>query len=309
MSQKKKSGIAGALTRKFGPLPAWAWAVIAFVGIYYYRKKLSSSSSSTTGIPTDTTAAPTPQAPQVLQPGESLYDPNTGALTTAPGSSDSSSTVPPDYNALAAAVAAAVVAAEPQPQPIGGGPALVPSNPTPSTPAPTVTAPIRPNYAPSNAIWKGPNKPGPGWRGIGGGWWAPPIPSTKRTAKPKTALVKTGARTAKPPAINAKSRPRSTAALKSIVNRTAKSVVRKPAPKTTTRGGARPNAVVPRTSSRGTSTKPLVTRPVVRQRPVAVATPRVTTPPRPATAGRKPPTRTAVRTVRPAPPKPTTRRR
>lgn len=89
MSKNKQSGIMGALTRKIGPLPAWAWAILAGIGVWYYRNKLSaaSSTSTSTTTPTDTSAS---QSPVVLQPGESVYDPNTGALDTASGGGGSS---------------------------------------------------------------------------------------------------------------------------------------------------------------------------------------------------------------------------
>ena len=46
--------------------------------------------------------------------------------------------------------------------------------PAATTPASTPAAThVRPAGAPANARWAGPNKPGPNWRGIGGGWWVP----------------------------------------------------------------------------------------------------------------------------------------
>ena len=74
--------IKNALTRKFGPLPAWAWLGLIALAIYYYRKHQSSSSTGTGSV---ATVPPTPQPGQVLEPGESYYDPNTGELSTAPG--------------------------------------------------------------------------------------------------------------------------------------------------------------------------------------------------------------------------------
>ena len=84
--------IKSALTRKFGPLPAWAWLGILGVGYYYYRNRTSAASGTGTGAVAP--APPTPQPGQLLDPGQSYYDPNTGGLVTAPtpgGSSNGSS--------------------------------------------------------------------------------------------------------------------------------------------------------------------------------------------------------------------------
>lgn len=40
------SGWTNALTRKFGPLPFWAWALIGGVGIYIYRNYINPSTST-----------------------------------------------------------------------------------------------------------------------------------------------------------------------------------------------------------------------------------------------------------------------
>lgn len=81
------TGIRNALTRKFGPLPAWAWLTILAAGAYFYSSRgggggAAPSTSATDITPTD---APEPRDPMTLQPGESVYDPNTGQLIgTAP---------------------------------------------------------------------------------------------------------------------------------------------------------------------------------------------------------------------------------
>lgn len=81
------SKIKSALTRKWGPLPAWAWFAIVG-GVYYFYRKYSATASGT-GTGSVGPAAATPQPQTVLQPGESVYDPNSGSLTTAPGGSSS----------------------------------------------------------------------------------------------------------------------------------------------------------------------------------------------------------------------------
>lgn len=84
------SDIRTALTRKFGPLPAWAWLTIFGAAVYFYRTRMSGGGSGRT-LATETkpdiqpTDPVTPQSPVTLQPGESVYDPNTGQLIgTAP---------------------------------------------------------------------------------------------------------------------------------------------------------------------------------------------------------------------------------
>lgn len=84
--------IGAALRRKLGPLPVWIWAIIGGVIVYWMRSKgyfsgVLGSGSTQTGEalqPSQRNATP-PQAQVPLQPGESVYDPNTGALSTAPG--------------------------------------------------------------------------------------------------------------------------------------------------------------------------------------------------------------------------------
>lgn len=39
-------GVMGALTRKFGPLPAWAWLILAGGGIYLYNKRAATGQAT-----------------------------------------------------------------------------------------------------------------------------------------------------------------------------------------------------------------------------------------------------------------------
>lgn len=77
------SKVKSALTRKWGPLPAWAWFLLVGGAYYLYKRYSAASSGTGTGSVGPTPATPQPQT--VLQPGESVYDPNSGTLTTAPG--------------------------------------------------------------------------------------------------------------------------------------------------------------------------------------------------------------------------------
>lgn len=77
--------VKAALTRKYGPLPAWGWFIIFGLGVWYYRRKFGAVSTGT-GTGSVAQSGPTPgTGEQVLQPGESVYDPTAGTLTTAPG--------------------------------------------------------------------------------------------------------------------------------------------------------------------------------------------------------------------------------
>lgn len=105
--------IGAALKRKLGPLPVWAWAVISGVALYVLRARgyfqgLGGAQTGTALQPSQSDAN-VPQSQVQLQPGESVYDPNTGALSTAPGgdTGNGTGTDPSDaINALASAIAA-----------------------------------------------------------------------------------------------------------------------------------------------------------------------------------------------------------
>jgi hypothetical protein len=84
--------------RKFGPLPAWAWAAIGAVALVIVRRSPSLGAGlgggsagarpvtdATSPDTSDGTAGPPSRDPVTLQPGESVYDPNSGELHgTAP---------------------------------------------------------------------------------------------------------------------------------------------------------------------------------------------------------------------------------
>lgn len=76
------SDIRTALTRKFGPLPAWAWALIAGAALYAYRSRKGTATPASTDATSPSTSDQTAglKDPLTLAPGESVYDPNTGHL-------------------------------------------------------------------------------------------------------------------------------------------------------------------------------------------------------------------------------------
>lgn len=285
MKQKAK-GIGATLTRKFGPLPAWLWIVLFGVGVWYYRNKLSATATGTgTG-----SVAPTPVTPQaqtVLQPGESVYDPNTGALTTAPGGDTTAGgttggTGGTDYTDLLNGISAAIAAGQAGAVGSGGtgsdtGGGI--GTPPPDTSVPnTANAQAQPNLIGKGAIWApfGPAKPTApkGYTAVGRGrgfWEFRPI-TTKRTPKPKSqhGAPSTG-RTSKP--AKGVNQSRSTSNLRNkTAGRTAPKTKKPSAPVGRTRGAVKPTATQKRVQSTKRTT-PVVQHGPVRQRPVATATP------------------------------------
>ena len=93
--QQGVSRVREALTRKLGPLPVLAWALIAGVGLYLYRARNSAAGpTASTDTNTPNTESTSPQDPVTLQPGESVYDPNTGALVSGTPQSETPVTPP-----------------------------------------------------------------------------------------------------------------------------------------------------------------------------------------------------------------------
>lgn len=80
------SRVREALTRKFGPLPAWAWAILAAAGIFIWRSRTGQYAAVTAAEGDgEVPEAREPREPVSLSPGESVYDPETGNLVgTAP---------------------------------------------------------------------------------------------------------------------------------------------------------------------------------------------------------------------------------
>jgi hypothetical protein len=90
----KLNEIREALTRKAGPLPVWAWALIAGAAIYVYRTRKSlaggatidgggtgSGGATSPGVSDSTGGGDASSSPPVpLAPGESIYDPTTHQL-------------------------------------------------------------------------------------------------------------------------------------------------------------------------------------------------------------------------------------
>lgn len=109
-----------ALTRKLGPLPAWVWLATFGVAYYLYRRYTGNSVSGT-GTGSVGPAAVTPQPITTLPPGYSAYDPNSGALSTAPGgglsgTSDTTATSAADLTAAMDNLASAIASGMPPTQ-------------------------------------------------------------------------------------------------------------------------------------------------------------------------------------------------
>lgn len=300
------SKIGDALKRKWGPLPAWVWLLGGGLIYYFYRRY--SSVSSGTGTGSVAPAAPTPQAPVVLSPGESVYDPNSGALTNTPqasnpatvGGGDGSGSSPPDWNTIAGDIAAAIAANMPanqtgvdtstqspanSPAGIPAGATALPMNLRPGAPRLTATGAIRAPF--------GHNKPrgkaGYTIKGLGRGFWEY-VP--KRHPKSK-GQHNAQAKTSKPIKPGRTTRPRSTTALRSA-----------PAGgRTSARSPARHTVTV----NRSVSTRQQPSR--ARQHPRQPGVQQVVSQRRPATMPRQSPTRqTGGVAPRPSAPPPRTHR-
>ena len=291
--KNKTSGIKGSLTKKLGPLPAWAWGLVALVGVWWYRNKTSGTVSGT-GTGSVGPAATTPQAQTTLQPGESVYDPNTGTLTTAPGGGSTTGGDTPgglssaDINNLISAIEAGHQATSPPTAP----------TPVPSTPANTIKKSNRPPQRagftikglgngkwayvpkpklPNGGIWapSGPKKPparkGYTIKGLGSGQWEYIPAGGKRDPKAKSQHGGTPAQNTRAVKQNEKAQTRSTASIKAAAKGKAKTI--KAATPTRLRGGAKPAASAPRILSNRRVT-PITSAPQVRQRPIATATPK-----------------------------------
>lgn len=125
---EKKGGVEGALTRKFGGVPAYVLLIGVGVPIYLYRK----SHAGTPPAVTATAAAPTPSGyPSGLDSGGG----GGGApspLTPDPTTTDVR-TVDPEPGAVTPALVVAVPPEAPTPGPAGGGPPPGGGSPTPVT--------------------------------------------------------------------------------------------------------------------------------------------------------------------------------
>lgn len=89
------SKVRESLTRKLGPLPVWAWALMLGAGIFLYRTArgqytAGGGADASTSEPPE---SPEPQEPFTVGPGESVFDPNTGQLVH--GSPDQGDTPEP----------------------------------------------------------------------------------------------------------------------------------------------------------------------------------------------------------------------
>lgn len=179
-----------ALTRKLGPLPAWAWAIVAFVAVYWYRNRTGGGtgvlSTGATNQPGPITSDLNPQPQTTLQPGEAVYDPNTGALVTSPFGPPTDQTANPTNSDIADAInglTGALISGQGQAVNLPGGTGT----------ASTATRATQPKLRGKGAVRApfGHNKPTApkGYRAIGlgkGFWEFLPTSSAKRKAKAKT---------------------------------------------------------------------------------------------------------------------------
>lgn len=288
------SKIGNSLKKKWGPLPAWAWLLGGGLLYYFYRKYSSTAAASGTGTGSVAPAAATPQPGQVLEPGESYYDPNTGSLSTAPGGGDtgtdttSADALTSAMNNLANAIATGMPATDTgQATPTVAG--------TPAATTSTGGAKGKPKLTARGALYApfGHNRPaakaGFTIKGLGRGFWEY-VPKAKAKSKGQTNA---GKKTSKPVKPSAKIRARSAATVRTT---------------TAGRTTARAASVAHRTTvNRSVSTPQQPSR--ARQRPKQPAAQQVVQQRRPASMPRPSPTRQAGSPApRPSAPPPRTQR-
>ncbi len=79
----KGAGLSARLTRKVGPLPVWAWAVVILAGgylVYKLRKPSAAAASQSTAVPVTPDVTGSPTAGSVGSGGAT----DTGGLSSAP---------------------------------------------------------------------------------------------------------------------------------------------------------------------------------------------------------------------------------
>lgn len=57
----KTGGALGAITKKYGPLPGWAWAGLGVAGFFIYKQRKAAAAAAASS--TDSTASPTASLP------------------------------------------------------------------------------------------------------------------------------------------------------------------------------------------------------------------------------------------------------
>lgn len=142
--------VKNALTRKFGPLPAWGWFLLAFAGIYFYRKWSANNAASTA------TTSSTTTVPSWTDTGSGWWQ---GSGSTGGGSSGSAS---PTDSSIADALNGLNTTL--------GQLGLGGNTPTPTTPA-TPNSP--PDTSPGNAAIQASNQLKVGTKLANGGIVAP----------------------------------------------------------------------------------------------------------------------------------------
>lgn len=142
---------------------------VGLAGLLIYRHMHSATATSATPISNSSaTGTITPFDPQpitTLQPGESVYDPNSQALLTTPSPIDTTGGAPGDTGTQASAPA------QPQYAVNVNYPPIITTTPNRTKPVKRVANPIRPKNVPANAVYTGNKAPGANYKGVGAGWW------------------------------------------------------------------------------------------------------------------------------------------
>jgi hypothetical protein len=144
---------------------------VGIAGVLIYMHMHSSSGASTAAAsPTNSTATGsitpyTPQPVTTLEPGESVYDPNSQNLLTTPTPIDNSTGNVPGLGAQAGTAAAPGYSVN------VNYPPQISTVSNATKPVKRVANPVRPKNVPANAVYSGNVAPGSNYKGVGAGWW------------------------------------------------------------------------------------------------------------------------------------------
>lgn len=141
---------------------------VSAVGLYLYMKNKKGTTTATpvtNSTATGSITPYTPQSPVTIPAGESVYDPNSQNLLTAPNPIDNSTSATPGIGSQSTAAAAPAYSVN------VNYPPQISTVSNATKPVKRVANPVRPKNVPANAVYSGNVSPGSNYKGVGAGWW------------------------------------------------------------------------------------------------------------------------------------------